>query len=225
MELDEMKLAWQILDRRLAGSEARQVSLRREISVDRMRATLGRWLWLPGIELAVSLVTAWLAGSFAGDNVGRILSAPAGALPALVTLLVAIVCVVASARQIVSVATIDYAMSVLDIQRRLAMARILRIRLTRLGLLLWLPLWPMLLLFIAQYDLGFDVYRQFDPAWLLTNVAFGLLLALLLVWLSRRYGNVLARWRPLIKLADSIAGAKLVAATAQMDEFARFERE
>lgn len=225
MELDEMKLAWQTLDRRLARSEALQVSLRREVSIDRMRASLRRWLWLPGIELVISVVPAWLAGSFLGENFRRSLSAPAGGLTALVTFLLAIVGVIASVRQIVSVATIDYAMSVLEIQRRLAAARILRIRLTQLGLLLWLPLWPMFMLFIVQYDSGFDFYRQFDPAWLLINVAFGLLLALLLVWLSRRYGNVVARWPPLIKLSDSIAGAKLIAATAQMDEFARFERD
>ncbi len=225
MELDEMKLAWQTLNRRLARSEALQGSLRRELSIDRTRVIVRRWLWLPGIELAISAMAAWLAGGFLGDHIGRIVSAPAGGLAALLALLLAIAGIVASVRQMVSVATIDYAMPVLEIQRDLATARMLRIRLTQLSLLLWLPLWPMFMLFIAQYVLGFDVYRQFDPAWLLINMAFGLFLALLLVWLSRRYGKVLARWRPLIALADSVAGAKLIAATAQLDEFARFERE
>ncbi|HVC17972.1 MAG TPA: hypothetical protein VNE18_11810 [Rhodanobacter sp.] len=225
MELDELKMAWREQDRRLERSEALQSSLRRELSIDRMRSALRSWLWLPGIELAISLLTAWLIGGFLADNWTQVLSTPAGAVPALVLFMLAVVSAAASARQIVSVATVDYAASVLSIQRRLAMARALRIRLTQLGLLLWLPLWPMFMVFIVQYGLGFGVYRQFDLAWLVSNVVLGLALALVLVWLTRRYGNVLGRWRPLHKLSDSIAGRKLASAVAQMDEFARFERE
>jgi hypothetical protein len=225
MELDEMKAAWHELDQRLERNEALQLRLREELSIDRTRSALRGWLWLPGIELAISLLTAYLAGGFLADNWTQALSAPTGAVPALVLFLLTIVSAVASVRQIVSVTTIDYAASVLSIQHRLAMARTLRIRLTQLGLLLWLPLWPMFMVFIVQYCLDFGIYRQFNLVWLAANVLFGLALALVLVWLTRRYGRAFVRWRPLLKLSDSIAGRKLVSAAAQMDEFARFERE
>lgn len=225
MELDEMKLAWQELDRRLQRSEALQSDLRRELSLDKTRSTLRRWLWLPGFELAISVWVVWLAGSFLGDNLAQVLAAPVGALPALILWALAAFGAAASVRQIVAVARIDYAAPVLSIQRRLALARNLRIRLTQIGLLLWLPLWPVFAVFIVQRDFGAGIYRQLGLGWLIANVGFGLLLALLLVWLARRYGERLSQWRPLRRLADSIAGGRLVAATAQLDELARFDRE
>ena len=225
MELDEMRVAWQELDQRLQCSEALQSDLRRELSLDRTRSTLRGWLWLPGFELAISAGVAWLAGSFLGDNRAQVLAAPAGALPALVLLGLAVFGAVASVRQIVAVASIDYAAPVLAIQRRLALARRLRIRLTQLGLLLWLPLWPVFVVFVVQRGLGMDIYRQFGLGWLVANVGFGLLLAWLLVWLAGRYGERLSQWRPLRRLADSIAGRRLTAATAQLEELSRFDRE
>ena len=225
MELDEMKAAWQVLDQRLERSEAMQSSLRKELSIDRTCSALRGWLWLPGIELAISLLPAWLAGGFLADNWTQAIATPVGAVPALVLFVLSVVSAIVSVRQIVSVATIDYAASVLSIQHRLVMVRALRIRLTQLGLLLWLPLWPMFMVFIVQYGLGFGIYRQLNLTWLAANVLFGLALVLVLVRLTRRYGMALARWRPLLTLSDSIAGRKLVSAAAQMDEFARFERE
>jgi len=131
----------------------------------------------------------------------------------------------ASARQIVSVATIDYAAPVLVIQRRLALARSLRIRLTQVSLLLWLPLWPMFMAFVVQYGYGYGVYREFRFAWLGSNFVFGLMLALGLVWGARRHGEKLAQWPPLRRLSDDIAGRRLVAASAQLEELTRFDRE
>lgn len=225
MELDDMKMAWQVLDRRIERNEALQSGLRRELSIDKTRSALRRWLWLPGIELAISVLVAWLSGGFLADNWSQVLVAQAGALPALVLLILAVVGAATGVRQIVSVAIIDYAAPVMAIQCQLAMARRLRIRLTQVGLLLWLPLWPMFMAFAVQFDLGFASYRQFGFAWLGSNVGFGFALALLLVWFARRHGESLARWRPLRRLSDDIAGRQLVRAAAQMDELARFGRE
>lgn len=225
MELDEMKLVWQALDQRLDRSEALQAKLQRELSLERTRTGLRRWLWLPVIELVISLLVAWLAGGFLGDRWAQVRAAPAGALPALIVLLLAIVSTATSVRQIVAVASIDYAAPVVAIQRELARARRLRIRLTQIGLLLWLPLWPAFVVFVVQRDLGVGIYRQFGTGWLAVNVVFGLALAVALVWIARRWGERLATWSPLRWLADEIAGRRLTAANAQLEELARFDRE
>ena len=225
MELDQMKAAWRDLDQRLQRSDALQLSLRRELVIDRMRGRLRRWLWLPGVELVISLVVTALAMNYLANFATQALARPVGAIPALVVALLGLIGMVANVRQIASVATIDYAGSVLTIQRRLATTRRLRIQLTQLGLLLWLPLWPVFMLFGVQYGFGFDVYRQVLRVWFFGNIAFGLLLAFFFIGLNRRYGTRLARWRPLITLSNSVAGDKLVAASAEMESFARFERE
>lgn len=225
MELDEMKRAWQALDRRLERNEALQATLQREISLDRTRSALRRWAWLPGSELVVSLLAAWLAGGFLGDGWPQVVAAPMGALPAGIVLVLAVIGSAAAIRQLVAVFTVDYAAPVLQIQRRLAQARALRLRLTQLGLLLWLPLWPMFVVFVAQRGLGFGIYRQFAASWLLANVGFGLALALGLVWLTRRHAAALSRWRALRWLSDSIAGRRLIAAANRIEELARFARD
>lgn len=225
MELDEMKLAWQELDRRIERNEALQAGLRRELSIDRARSALRRWLWLPVTELAISVLAAWLSGGFLAANGSRLLVAPAGALPALVLLILAVTGSAISVRQIVSVATIDYAAPVLAIQRQLVKVRCLRIRLTQVNLLLWLPLWPVFMAFLVQYGYGYGIYTQFRMHWLAANMIFGLALALLLVWIARRYGEALARWRLLRKLSDEIAGRQLVVASMRMEELTRFDRE
>lgn len=225
MELDELKIAWQALDRRLERSEALQAALQRELSLNHTRSALRRWAWLPGSELVVSLLVAWLAGGFLGDGWPQVIAAPTGALPAGIVLMLGAISSAAAIRQLVAVFTLDYAAPVLQIQRRLAQARALRIRLTQLGLLLWLPLWPMFVVFVVQWGLGFEIYRQFAASWLLANMGFGLVLALGLVWLARRHGEALSHWRLLRWLSASIAGRGLVAAGSWVDEVARFGRE
>lgn len=225
MELDEMKAAWHELDQRLARSETLQWRLGRELALDRTRGALRRWLWLPAVELAISLLVTVLAAAFLAGHVTPALARPIGALPALVVMLVGAMGAATNVRQIVSIVTIDYAGSVLCIQRRLTATRRSRIRQTQLGLLLWLPLWPVFLLFGLQCGYGLDVYQQVLRVRFFGNIALGLLLALFFVWLSRRYGARLARWRPLVGLANSIAGSRLTAASADMDSLQRFEHE
>ncbi|WP_049623246.1 hypothetical protein [Frateuria defendens] len=225
MELDELKAAWRDLDRRLERSESVQSDWRRELALDRTRTALRRWLWLPGSELAVSVLAAWFAGGYLAGHAGAALASPPGALPALVLWGLGVAGIVAGVRQIVAVASIDYAAPVLAIQRRLIEARRLRLRSARASLLAWLPLWPVCAVLAVQWAFGFGSYRQFAPAWLVANVATGVVLDLVLVWLARRYGQALARGRVLRRLSDSIAGHGLVATTAQLDELARFGRE
>lgn len=225
MELDELKAAWRDLDRRLEHSEGMQSAWRQELALDRTRTALRRWLWLPGSELAVAVLLAGWAGGFLADHAGAALASPPGALPALLLWGLALAGIVAGVRQIVAVVTIDYAAPVLAIQRRLIEARRLRLGAARASLLAWLPLWPLGVVLAAQCVLGFDGYRQFGFAWLALNVALGVALDLVLVWGARRYGEALARGRVLRGLSDGMAGHGLVAATAQLEELARFGRE
>jgi hypothetical protein len=224
MELDEMKLAWNELNRRIEESDALNTNLRREIKVDKAQSALHRWLWLPAGELVLALIGCIWSGGFLADNYHLALQGPWGAMPALVFFLLSIFSVVAAVRQLVAIGSIDYAAPVLVIQRQLLQARRLRIRLTQWGLLAWLPLWPLFMIFLVQVLLEFDMYRQFGVAWIASNVVFGLVIGAGAAWAAYRYAGRLKRWPAFAWLSDEIAGRSLVKAMRQLDEVARFER-
>lgn len=225
MELDEMKQAWQELNARIERSDALAMQVREELKLDKTRSALRRWLWLPAIEFGFGLATLWIAGFFLARNFTLVGSAPAGAIPSLLVLILAVATVVISIRQFALVGGIDYSAPVVAIQRRLSAARALRIRMTQCDLLLGLPLWPVIVAFTLQYVGGYGSYRALDSAWLAWNVLFGLALAGVLVAIARRYGERLSRSSMVGKLANEIAGHGLSVAMGQLDELARFERE
>jgi serine/threonine-protein kinase len=222
MELDEMKAAWQELNRRIERSDALSVRVDNDLKIHRVEVALRRWLWLPTIELLLSLVVGCWTTIFLLSHADAALSDPLGALPALVLLVFCIIGVAACVRQFGLIAGIDYADAVLAIQHRLIAVRALRIRMTQFGLLLWLPLWPFFMALLVQSLMGWEVYHQFRAAWFVTNVGFGLLAVALLVWAAKRYGDRLRRMRWLQRLADDTAGRGLVAAMRQLGETAQF---
>ncbi|MEO6968727.1 MAG: hypothetical protein ABI132_09805 [Rhodanobacteraceae bacterium] len=225
MELDEMKAAWQELNERVVRNDAVSMDIRKELKLDKAKSALRRWLWLPAVELGFGVATAVVASLFLARNAGAIDGGPPGVIPALILFVLGLATVVASICQLALVAGIDYTAPVVAIQRRLLKVRALRIRMTQCDLLFGLPLWPVFLAFALQCMGGYAAYRAFDSAWLVWNVLFGLLLAGLLVWASRRYAARLSRSIVVGKLADEIAGRGLAAAAGHLDEVARFVRE
>jgi hypothetical protein len=224
MELDDMKLAWNELNRRIEHSDALNATLRREIKVDKAQSALRRWLWLPAGELVFALIGCAWSGGFLADNYSLVLQGPWGAVPALIFFLLSIFSAVAAVRQLVAIGSIDYAAPVLAIQRQLLLIRRLRIRLTQWGLLAWLPLWPLFMIFVVQMLLEFDIYRHFGLAWLAINVAFGLVVGAGVMWVAYRHAGWLKRWPAFAWLGDEIAGRSLIKAVRQLDEVAQFER-
>jgi len=225
MELDEMKQAWRELGERVerSGALARQVQV--ELKLDKTRSALRRWLWLPATEFAFGLVMLWIAGFFLAKNFAVVGSAPGGAIPSVLLLLLAMATIGVSIRQFALIGGIDFTLPVVAIQRRLSAARALRIRMSQCDLLFGLPLWPVFLVFALQCAGGYANYRALDPAWLVWNALFGLALAVALVFVARRFGGRLSRSPVLGKLAEEIAGRGLVTAMGHLDELARFERE
>lgn len=225
MDLDEMKLAWNELNRRIEESDALNANLRREIKLDKAQSALRRWIWLPLGELAFALVGCIWAGGFLAENYGLALLGPWGAMPSVVLFVLSIFSMAAAVRQLVVIGSIDYSAPVLVIQRQLFHARRLRIRLTQWSLLAWLPLWPFFVIFLAQVLLEFDIYRRFGVAWLASNVIFGLVAGAVAAWVAYRHAGWLKRWRVSAWFGDEIAGRSLVKAMRQLDEVAQFERD
>lgn len=221
MELDDLKLKWAECDAKLEKSIRLNTRLLRESSLTRVDAALkplSRWIV---IETLLNVPAVLLLGSFLGDHIGE----PRFAVPAALLLACAIAILNAGIRQWVGLRTLDYGAPVLVIQKRLAALRVSRIRTTKWVLLLSPLLWAPLLIVATKGLVGVDPYAFLDAKWLAVNVLFGLVVLVVMLWISKRYRD---RWKQspgLQRFLDSIAGRSLASATGHLGEIARFEQE
>ena len=138
---------------------------------------------------------------------------------------VAVATVLASARQLGRIHRLDYSAPVVAIQHELAELTASRVRVTRWLLSLSPLIWTPLAILGARGILGFDRYEAFGPAWVAWNLAFGLAMIPVAIWIARHYSETLGT-SPLLKhLADDMAGRSLVRAKKELDQIMRFEDE
>lgn len=214
MELDEMKQAWQGLDRRLEQQETWRAQVWRESRLDKLRHGLRPLLWGQAIQLAFGVLFTVLGMAFWASHLQVTHLLVCGVLVQVFGL-----CVIGfSARTLQLIERIDYAAPVLTIQRELADLRRWRVRIEApinavLGCFVWIVvLWMNL----AWY--GVDLWSAGFIRWALLSGLVGIAAVMLTVWLARRLG--LMR-----KLEDGVAGRSVQKAEAVLDEFARFEQE
>jgi len=221
VDMDDIKAAWRELERRVDTGLALQRDSMKRLELDRTRTALRRLGRGPLFELVSGLAALMLLGGFLADHIGTARFAiPAIALQAFV-----LFTVVSAGRQLAIIWGIDYAAPVVAIQRDLARLRALRVR-TTLWVLLLAPLvWTPLAIVAARGLLGADLYRVPGPLWLAVNLAFGLAVIPLAVWLSRRHAQRLRGSRFLSRLADDIAGRNLAAAVGSLQAIQEFETE
>jgi hypothetical protein len=221
MDLDDLKQRWEEADRKLDASLRLSTRLLRESALSKAARATSRlsWLLLPELLLNLGLVV-WL-GSFLADHFGQ----ARFAIPAVALDLGAIALLIAQGHQWWALRAIDYSAPVVAIQKELG-----RLRLQELRLLKWVlitaPLaWTPLLIVAIKGLLGLDAYVLFSGAWLAANVAFGLAVLLLAVWISRRYADRMERSPRLQRLMRNLSGYNLNAAAGFLSSLTRFEEE
>jgi hypothetical protein len=219
MELDEMKTLWAELDRRIDVRIGQR--MHKELALGKVRSALRRLAGMPVLELGVDILAVVLFGAFLAEHIHIVRYA----VPAIVLHVAAVLKLASTVYQLAIIGRIDYAAPVVAIQRQLAALRAFRIRTTMWVLLLAPLLWTPLAIVAARALLGLDLYRAFGPAWIALNLAFGVAVLALALWIARRHAGALQRSRFLARLADDIAGRSLVAATSYLDEIAHFEDE
>lgn len=225
MELDEMKLAWQVLDRRLAEQKALSLRILRDRGKDQLRRGLRPLVWGQSVQLAFGLAFLLLGVDFWVTHTGHLQTVVWGASVQLFGVLM----VLSSARVLHLIQQVDYGQPVVEIQRRLARLRWWRVRVEApvfsvLGAVIWIPL--VLILIQRDWDrLGPSAGYPFERpefAGLLSHLMLGGLVSLLLVALVyvllRAFGRL--RW-----LHDNFAGSAVRKAEAALGEITRFEQE
>jgi hypothetical protein len=214
MELDEMKLAWKALDRRLDQQQALNLQLFRDGKLDKARHSLRPLVWGQAIQGALGIGFVVWAVAFWSTH-GQVLHL---LVCGLLVQLYGLLLIGFAARNLMLIQRIDYAAPVLLIQRQLATLRAWRVRVEAptnalIGCFVWIPvLWMNL----ACY--GVDMWSPAFILWSIASGLIGLVAVVLVIWLMRRAG--MAR-----RLEDNAAGRSVQKAEAMLEEIARFAHE
>lgn len=223
MEPDDLKLAWQALSRRLERHDALQTHVLLEQRKQKALTSLRPLFWgqvvqtLFGIPFIVLAALLWIRGGPSADGL------PWTTIVAgIVVQLYGIATIAMAGQTLRRIGEIDYAQPIIDIQKRLATVRRTYLVNGMLAGLPWWFMWVPLLMVLAGLG-GTDLYvRAPGMVWIGLGVGAAGLLGT--AWLHRWSRNP-TRPRLAKFMDDSVTGASLRRAQAQIDEIARFEAE
>jgi len=216
MELDELKLAWQTLDRRLQQQTALNLQLLTESRIDKVRSRL-RPLWfgqviqlIVGVLLTVAFASFWIA------NTGS----PTLLASGLVMHAWSVALIISAVMELLLITRIDYAGPVLTIQKSLAQLRLWRTRVSPwLGLPFWLLWMPLMAIAFKQL---FGVQMHASVYYI--GIPIGIVGMLAMVWFHRWAHRPERRHIGEAIDAES-AGRSVTRAQRYLDEIARFGEE
>lgn len=221
MELDEMKLAWQVLGRQLERQHALNLQLFRQGQADRLHRHLRPLVWGQSLQIALGMVLMLWGIGFWSTHVHVWQALACGiAMQAFGTL-----ALIFPIRLLLLQQAIDYAAPVVEIQQRLARMRAWRVKVeapvfAALGSVIWIP--AMLMLIQYSCDRA-GVPHWWDrthglAVWMLLCGVVSLGVVGLAYAALRRLGQ--RRW-----LENNFAGSAICKAEATLEQIARFERE
>ena len=218
MELDELKQQWAELDHKLDVNIRLNRQLLSAARLGQTRSSMKRLAVYLGIELALWVVIIGALGSFIYAHI----SLPRFVVPAIALDVYSIGMVILLARQIAAALQIDYSQPIATIQRRVEALRVLRIRNTQWAVLVGLVVWVAFLIVVMKAAFDVDIYQA---AWVWSNVAFGLTLIPLAIWVSKKFGDRMNQSPFIQQIMRSLAGYNLNAAADFLATLNQFEAE
>jgi hypothetical protein len=225
MELDELKQAWQTLDRRLQQQNTLQLLVLRKKRIEKIQSVLRPMFWgqivsiLFGICMILLAISVWPLHS----DVPHLLIA------GILVHMYGLASIIGSGIIIGMLRGIDHAASVLDLQRQLAKLRRVRIIVGMCSGLSWWLLWVPITMVLVMSVLGIDLYaiaQSYGPArnWLNQSITIGVLV-LLGFWAFHRWSRQPQRAALGKKFDDALVGGRLRKAQAELDALKAYEIE
>ncbi|MBX3690931.1 serine/threonine protein kinase [Dokdonella sp.] len=222
MENDDLKAAWQTLNRRLEREDANNLGLLREKKLDRTRSSLRPLFWgqvaqaLFGVPFILFASLLWMRAHALPEGL------PLTALIAGIIVQVYGIATVAFAGETIRrIREIDYAAPVVAIQKQLAALRRTYIISGMVAGLPWWFLWVPLLAVLAGLG-GVDLHAK-APGVIWIGLGLGAAGLLATAWFHR-WSRDPARPRLARVMDAAVTGASLRRARAQIEELERFER-
>lgn len=219
MELEDLKSAWQSLDRRLARQESIELLRFRESGHRRLKSSLRPLFWGQCAQIAFGIACI-VAGVATWKTLGA-------AVPFLVAGIIAhvygVVTVAAAGIVLGQLSRLDTALPVLELQRRLLRLRKLYLISGMAVGLPWWVLWMVPLFAIASYQASLDGASG-PPLWLWICLAGGLA-GIAATWWFHRWLHRPGRETLARRVEDQAAGKSLRRAQAELDELKRYIAE
>lgn len=219
MELDDLKLAWNTLDRRLQQHGALQLAELRERKTGNIRDNLRPLFWGQCLQILFGIATVVV-----GISLWKNFSAITIVLIAgIIVHAYGVATIIASGVVLGGIARIDRSLPVLELQQRLAKLRKAYIISGAVIGLPWWLLWvlpPLVLVALYNAQTGASGL----PAWLWICLVGGAL-GLLGTWAFHRWLRRPGREALAKRMEDSAAGGSLRRAQAEFEELKRYVQE
>jgi len=215
MELDDLKTAWQILDRRLEQQSALNLHIFREGKLDKVRGHLRRVYWgkIAQILFGDALIYFGIMSTIRYHDTPPLLAC------SVFMLAYGLLIVVLGGVTIGKVSSIDYAAPVLEIQKRVGALHRLQIIGSRCAGLPWWLLWIAIFVLEAKANLGVDLFET-APSFVWANVAVGVIGIFASIGFYRRWRQK----RPdAVRKFEDQSFRGLADARQMLDEIERFE--
>lgn len=210
MERDDLQRLWAAEADRTAAMTVVDRRLLQSLVLERGLARVRVNAW---IQLVFDAIAPVLLGAFAYDHVAeaRFL------VPALFLMIPAILILHVRIRSLVDARSMDYGESVVAFQKRIESIAVREALTTRAIFVLCTLAWTPLLIVVAKAA-GFDAYAL-GPAFMVANLAFGVVVAMTIGALFRRFGN-----GPAARLLDGTSAREARAALAAIEAFESDDR-
>jgi len=214
MELDDMKLAWQTLDRRLDLQNALFLHQFKQDRLDKTRSRLRRLYWGKIVQILFgdALIYFGIMSTIHYHDIPHLLAC------SLFMLAYGLLTVIFGGVTIGRISRIDYTAPVVEIQKRVgALDRTYAMASLYLGLPWWF-LWIAIFVLEMKANLGIDLFVTL-PAFIWINAAIGVAGFVATVWYLRRRNARSAGGADDIDTPRSLREAK-----GELDEIERFEK-
>lgn len=218
MELDELKSAWQSLDRSLQQGNAIQLQLFKDGRFKNMRAGLRPLFWGQIVQILFGVLTILIGIAFWSRHrdVAHLFCT------GLILHVYGVATIITAGFTLGRIRGIDYAAPVLSIQKQLASVRRAYVG---SGIIVghsWWLLWIPFAVVVFDF-LGVDIYTV-APGFVLISIAIGIV-GLLAMWGFHRWASSSRRGKFGQRYAESLGGGSLRRAQRVLDEVKRFEKE
>jgi len=221
MDIDDLKQRWDDQDRKLDTLIRLNTRLLQEPVLNKAATAMTRLSWLMLPEMILNLLVCGWLGSFIADHLHQ----ARFVIPAVALDLGSLALLIAGIRQWATIWSLDYSAPIVEIQKRLGNLKVQRVRVTKLVFLTAPLVWTPMLIVGLKGFLHLDAYRMFSLSWLAANLAVGIAVIPLAVWIARRTADRMQH-SPLIQtLLRDIAGYNLTAALGFVGTLAEFEKE
>lgn len=219
MELDDLKLAWRELDRKLDRQYALDKLRFREERGQRIKSGLRPLVWGQALQMLFGLVCLIWGVGFWMHHLGTTHLVVFG----IIVHVYGIVLIACGGMMQGLIARNDFTAPVVTIQKHLALMRKTYIRTGMLVGLAWWLLWMPFVSVLLMSFFGADMYRNAPSVYVIGTVVG--VLGLLATWWFHHWSRHPSRPRLAKLMDDSVTGVSLRRAQALLDEIAQFERE